>query len=90
MDALLNYKITDEDIKRADEQVDLLSKKNSFGIKKEVAFAIIHLNSDYKHKFAAMRLSKKKGDLMYQKQMQYEESINERLKELFKNQAKGD
>lgn len=90
MDAILEGKFTDSDIDFADEQIHLLLKKYSIGISKESAFAITYLHSDYKHKFAAMRLSEKKGDLMYQKMMQYEERIKDRLKELFKNQIKGE
>jgi hypothetical protein len=84
MDTLLDGKITEEDIEFADWAINRLLKRHKVGISKESAFAITDLHSDYKHKNAAFRLSEKKGDLMWQKHIQYEERIDERVKRLFK------
>lgn len=82
MDALLDDKITNQDVIFADEQVHLALKPTRLKLVKEDAQFVVELTRDYKRKHAAFRLYKTEGDLMYQKMMQYEHRIKDKLKTL--------
>jgi hypothetical protein len=90
MDTLLDDKITQEDVEFADTQINELLRRRKVSLTKKSAFAIADLASDYKHKSAAMRLKRKKGDLMWQKMLQYEASIKGRLEKLVKSNIRGE
>jgi actin-like ATPase involved in cell morphogenesis len=94
MDAILSDKITDQDVKFADERINKVLNEIDLRIGEKTAKKLNNeldnLRSDYKHKHAAMRLSGKKGDMMSQKTAQYEAKIKERTDRLFKNQTKGE
>ena len=87
MDAILDNKINNQDVQFADTEVQKTLNMANIKTTKENAQFVVELTRDYKRKHAAFRLSKTKGDLMYQKMMQYETRIKDKLRTLNK---KGD